>query len=276
MKRIGYNSLAFLATLALATGLAAVASATTPTPNDVKFQLNNWLTCPGSPVTTVNNYPALVSIEHGFLVCDAWAEQHVWRLSDDGGATVAQFPNNSAFTFGATLTLTGSNANGGECGINIAPWWDGSMSDGRINCRVPDGEIACFGGRMPFYSFTGAEGIHFAMNTPLTLQMTYASNGLSSLSPGTMKYDLVWLGVPYSSGVLNMDEANPAEDPPHGLWGILNYANVGGFLQARMDPASISTDPAHLKAEWTNVVFTGNEVTPATKTSWGQLKTLYR
>ncbi len=272
MKRIGYQSLAFLATLAF----AAVANAATPVPNDVKFQLNNWNTCPGSPVLTTNAYPASVSIEHQLLICNAWAEQHVWRFSADGGASVAQYPNDSQFSFGATMTLTGDDVNGGECGINIAPWWDGSMSDGRINCRVPDGEIACFGGRMPFYNFTAAEGIHFAMNTPLTLTMTYNPNGLSAVSPGTMKYDLVWLGTPYTSGVLAMDMANPAEDPPHGLWGILNNGNAGGFLQARMDPNSFPANPAHLKAEWSNITFSTNQVTPTTKTSWGQLKALYR
>ena len=272
MKRIGYQTLAVFATLAF----AAVANATTPVPNDVKFQLNNWNTCPGTPVITTNSYPSSVAIEAQLLICNAFAEQHVWRFSADGGASVAQFPNNSQFSFGATLTLTGDDANGGETGINIAPWWDGSMSDGRINCRVPDGEIACFGGRMPFYSFTGANGVHFAMNTPLTLSMTYDSNGLSSVSPGTMRYDIVWLGVPYSSGTLAMDEANPSEDPPHGLWGILNNGNAGGFLQARMDPNSFPANPAHLKATWANVTFSTNQVTSASKTSWGQLKALYR
>jgi len=272
MKRIGYSSLAFLASLAL----VSVAQAVTPVPNDVKFQLNNWVTCPGSPVVTVNNYPSLVSIEHSFLVCDAWAEQHVWRFSADGGATVAQYPNDSQFSFGATMTLTGVDANGGECGINVSPWWDPSMSDGRINCRVPDGEIACFGGRMPFYNFTAGEGIHFAMNTPISMNITYNPNGLSAVSPGTMKYDLVWLGMPYTSGVLDMNEGNPSEDPPHGLWGILNNGNLGGFLQARMDPASLGGDPAHLKAEWTNITFSTNQVVPATKATWGSVKALYR
>lgn len=284
MKRIGYNSLAFLAALALTTGVSAVASAATPVPNDVWFNLNTWTVCPGSPVITTNSYPSSVAIEHQFLVCNGWAELHTWRLSADGGASAALLPNASDFSFSATVTMTGVDANGGETGINITPWWDGvtrpwgapyPYDGGRVNCRVPDGEIACFGGRMPFYNFTAAEGIAFAMNSPLSITMTYHCNGLSAGSPGTMQYGLVWLGVPYSSPVLPMDEGNPAEGATWGNWGILKDATAGGFFQARMDPASIA-DPAHLKAEWTNIVFTSNEVTPTTKTSWGQLKSLYR
>ncbi len=284
MKRIGYSSLAFLATAALAMGLASAASAVTPIPNGAYFNLNTWGTCPGSPVTVTNNYPSSVAIEHTFLVCNGWAELHAWRFSADGGVNPAYFPNDADFSFSSTVTLTGVNANGGETGINIAPWWDGPtrpwggaypFDGGRVNCRVPDGEIACFGGRMPFYNFTAAEGIHFALNTPISITMTYHPNGLSSASPGSVKYDLVWLGVPYTSGFLNMDEGNVAEGAVWGNWGILKDATAGGFFQARMDPASIA-DPAHLKAEFSNIQFSTSQVVPAKATTWGQLKSLYR
>ena len=43
-------------------------------------------------------------------------------------------------------------------------------------------------------------------------------------------------GTSYTSGPLNMDEANPSEDPPHGRWGILNDARVGGHMKAFMTP----------------------------------------
>jgi hypothetical protein len=277
MKRIGYNSLAFLASVAVAACIATAAVAATPNPNGVKFQLNNFNTCPGSPVITTNAYPASVAIEHQFLVCNAFAENHVWRFSEDGGATVAQFPNNSDFSYGADLTLTGVNAVGGELGLNVAPWWDPSMSDGRVNCRVPDGEVACFGARMPFFSFTAAYGVHFAMNTPIHINVMYNAGGLTALTPGRVQYDIMWLGTPYSSGALNCDQGNPAEAALHGLWGILDFANVGGVFQPRMDPASLtSPDPAHLKATYDHITYAQLQPVAAKSTSWGSLKSLYR
>jgi hypothetical protein len=291
MKRIGYNSLAFFAVIAAAT---IATSAHAISPNNVKFQLNNYNTCPGSPVTTVNSYPALVSIEHDLLICSGFAENHVWRFSEDGGATVAQIPNASDFSFASTIQLDGnwlSNpadpiTQGGEVALNIAPWWDGAMQDGRVNCRVaghwPDGsvagtEVACFGGRMPFFSFTGSYGVAFVPGTPIRVQMTYHQGGLSALTPGRVQYDIVWLGTPYSSGTLLCDQGNPSEAGLHGLWGILDFANAGGVFQPRMTPGSFpGSDPAWEKATFTDISFNNEQPVATTKTSWGALKSLYR
>ena len=57
--------------------------------------------------------------------------------------------------FSADVTLSGTGD--GEAGLQISPWWSPNV-DGRFNVRTPDGEVACFGGRLPFYSFTGDQG----------------------------------------------------------------------------------------------------------------------
>lgn len=44
-------------------------------------------------------------------------------------------------------------------------------------------------------------------------------------------------GAPYASGPLAFDQENPSEDPPYGLWGILNDARIGGFFQPFLDPS---------------------------------------
>jgi len=41
-------------------------------------------------------------------------------------------------------------------------------------------------------------------------------------------------GTDYSSGALAFDQGNPAEDPPHGLWGLLTPFGVGGYFQPQV------------------------------------------
>lgn len=280
MKRTGTKVVASLAALAFALGLATAAHAQTPNPNGVHYSFYLFGDCnptaatPPSPgAYSGGSYPSSFFIDDPVLFCGGFANLHIWQFSEDGGATTADFHNNSNFDFSADMTMTGGGVNGGEAGINIAPWW--WAADGRINCRVPDGEVAVFGGRLPFYSFTAASGVHFALNTPIHLAMTYISGptGPSASAPGKVKYDIVWLGTPYTSGYLALDEGNTSEDPPHGLWGILNPAHVGGFLQARTDPGNFNAD---LRATWNNVTYDNLQVVPTTTRSWGSVKALYR
>ena len=39
----------------------------------------------------------------------------------------------------------------------------------------------------------------------------------------------------FMSAILSFDEGNPGEDPPYGLWGMLNDARLGGYFQAQID-----------------------------------------
>lgn len=274
MKRIGYKTLAGAFALALTLG-AASAQAYSINPNGVHFITRIYNDCPASTVTTdASAYPATIFIDDTFLPCSGFANLHVWEFSDDGGATSATFDNWSDFSFTSTLVLSGDDANGAEAGINIAPWW--FVADGRINCRVPDGEIAAFGGRMPFYRWTDADkgGLIMLKDTPITLTMTYHHNGLTSASPGTVAYNVFYNGNNYPAGPFNLDEGNASEDPPHGLWGILSPAHVGGFMQDRLDPGNFNSK---MRATWTNTTYTNfANTTPAEKTSWGKLKSLYR
>ena len=98
--------------------------------------------------------------------------------------------------------------------------------------RSTDGEIACFGGRLPFFSFTGAFGLHYAKGNTIHLETIYEPHSLNSGAPGTIEYRVSYLGNDYTSGVLPFDQGNASEDPPHGLWGILNDARVGGHFEA--------------------------------------------
>lgn len=269
MKRIGYHILAALALVAM----TSVAYAQTPNPNGVFYNLRVFNDCPASTVTTGGSYPSSFYIDDSVLPCSGWANLHIWRFSEDGGVTPAEFHNNSNFSFCADLVISGQDTNGGEAGLSIFPWW--SLSDGRVNVRIPDGEIACFGGRLPFYNFTAVEGIHYVQDTPIHLQIMYISGpvGPSAGAPAQIQYTVGYGGNTYTSPWLGFDEGNVAEGVVHGNWGILNPAYAGGFFQPRLDPGNFNSN---LRATWSNVCYTNLQVVPTQTSSWGRLKGLYR
>lgn len=259
------GALAFVATSAFAT----------PNINSAVLKLSHFNDCPTSTITGINNYPASISVEDhdSFGACFGWANLHAWSFSADG-STAAEFANNAAFSFSCEMTINrlGGEANDGtEAGIRISPWWS-PFTDGRINCRIPDGEIACFGGRLPFYTFTGSHGMLATAGTPITLEMIYRPNGLSMASPGTITYNVTIGATSHTSGPLAFDMGNPAEDPPYGLWGILNQARAGGFMQG---PNGSGPDN-HMKVTWNNIQFSNDKPTATETSTWGKLKTLYR
>ena len=112
---------------------------------------------------------------------------------------------------------------------------------------------------MPFYSFTGNHGLHYVKGTTIHLQMTYLANDNSAANPARIEYQVTYGGTTYSSGYLPFDQANPNEDPPHGLWGMLSPAYVGGHLQAFLQGGNPS---AQCSAVWSNIAF--QALTPRT------------
>jgi hypothetical protein len=216
-------------------------------PDEPRAMIKNRIfnDCPSTLLTTVNQYPSLVSIEDASMACLGGANLTNWTYNDGIGAALR---NDYDFRFAADLVLSGTGR--GESGLRLSPWWSQDV-DGRFNVRIHDGEIACFGGRLPFYSFTGSHGISYTSGTPIHLEMVYRHNGLSSESPATIEYKVTYLGNDYASGPIAFDEANPNEDPPHGLWGMLNDARAGGYLQSFMD----GDGSASVKATYTNIEF---------------------
>lgn len=253
---------------ALLLALAPVmASAGTPNPTSAHITERVFNDCPISTVTTVNSYPGSISItDDNLFGCLGFANYHIWRFSTDG-VTDAKFDNNASYSFCADVNASGT----GECeaGLQVNPWW--SVADGFFNIRTTDGEIACFGGRLPFYSFTGSQGLHYVKGTTVHMEIVYTPNGLSSVSPATIEYRYTDGSGLHTSGPLAFDEGNPAEDPPHGLWGELNEAGVGGhfkfFLSQSVQEVANVT--------WTNICYSNNDVVPVQPTTWGSLKALY-
>jgi hypothetical protein len=163
MKRTAV-SLFLLVALAVLVGAGVTPAAATPSPNSAIVNTRIFNDCPTSILTVSNGYPASVMIDDAKLDCGGFANLHNWRFSEDG-ATAAVFNNDSNFHFGADLMIAGTAD--GEAGLQVAPWWSQQV-DGRFNVRSTDGEIACFGGRLPFYSFTANHGLHYVKGTTST------------------------------------------------------------------------------------------------------------
>ena len=255
--------------------VAALSNTAFATPNPVLASVKTRIfnDCPFSTVSTTNSYPSSISISDASTVvsCSGFTNFHGWSLSDDGTNETA-FPNNSAFSLECDMVTDGITD--GEAGLRFAPWWSPD-ADGLFNCRTTDGEIACFGGRLPFYSFTAAYGLHYVKGTSIHLKMEYHQNGLSALTPATIEYTVIYGSITYHSGRLNYDMGNPAEDPPHGLWGCLNDGFVGGQFKAYSGGGVL---PTGLTTTWSNINFQNldDQPVPTKVSSWGHVKTIYR
>jgi hypothetical protein len=189
-----------------------------------------WNDNPTSIVTTSNSYPSSLTIKDEQIVGQGWANLHNFRLSADGGSTPASFANADDFGFAADVTLTGTGNS--EGGLMVAPWWS-LDADGKFMVNTDGGEIAAFGGRLPFYSFSNApHSLRYSKGNTIRMGVVYHPNSLSLLDPATIEYLVTMAGTTYSSGPRAFDQGNPAEG--HGEWGMLTPAQVGGYFQPRV------------------------------------------
>lgn len=261
MKRIATIAVALLA-------LSSVSRAT-PLPNSAVIHTRVFNDCPTSNLNTQNLFPGLIQIDDQNPVapfCVGFANLHTWRFSTDG-VNAIQFQNGDTFEYSCVLILNGV----GEGGLNMSPWYSPD-ADGLFNIRTTDGEIACFGGRMPFFSFTGAFGLTYVNNTPIQLGITYIPNGRTAASPAQIVYNVRYNSINYTSGLLNFDQGNPAEDPPHGLWGALTPWYAGGHVKMFVQTIG---QPHGMTATWSDIQYTAGP-TPAHPSTWGVVKALYR
>ncbi|HEY6865627.1 MAG TPA: hypothetical protein VI792_00110 [Candidatus Eisenbacteria bacterium] len=276
MRRISYSHLAFAVLIAgllastTAFGASIVCPGNTPNPNAANIALRVFNDCPTATVTDFNSYPGQIVITNAGDDCFGGLNLHTWSFSTDGGASKAQFENCSYYHFCADVGLDGDGS--GEGGLRLAPWWSPD-ADGKFMLNVTTGEIACFGGRLPFYSFTVNFGITYVRGAFYHLDVVYNPHSLSSVDPATITY-MVKIGPnTYSSGPLPFDSGNLTEGPTYGLWGELTPAYAGGYFQQAGGNGVAQT----LACTWMNICYEnlGSPV-PAEKSTWGKLKTLYR
>lgn len=257
-----------LLTVAAALALTAPAFAT-PAPNSAVFHTRVFDDCPISILNTTNNYPAQIHIvdqnQPPAPLCAGFANLHTWRFSADG-TNALQFQNSDAFEYSCDFQITGA----GEGGLSLAPWWSPDP-DGLFNVRSTDGEVAVFGGRLPFFTFTGAFGLVYTGGT-IHLGIAYNPRGLTAASPAQVTYTATYNSINYTSGPLNFDQGNPAEDPPHGQYGALNPWYAGGHVKMFAFPAG---QPHSVDATWSNINGSTPPI-PVQPTTWGNIKSLYK
>ncbi len=253
-------------TIALLTLVIAGAAAATEVPNSSALFLRVFDDCPFSIVSSTDNYPALISIQDTKDNCgdSGFANRHAWRFSQDD-VTAQAFANHNGFRFEMDVTISGTGE--AEAGIGISPWWS-PLVDGMFNLRTTDGEVACFGGRLPFYSFTGNHGVTYMKGSTVHVGIIYLPNGLSEEDPATIEY----IYDSYTSGPLPFDMGNPEE--PYGLWGILDGATAGGYFQLFLQQGD---EGAGVQVDWENIVFEDlGDVVAVEAETWSGVKSLFR
>jgi hypothetical protein len=278
MKRIGYNSLALLATVAFVV-IASAAFAATPTPNGIVSNPTLWNDYPQANPTWTNNYPTLVQYNFDCpFALTGWGEKGIFELSGDNGATKLLFPNKCNYEYEADVTLSGTNVGHLEGGLMIAPWWN---DDGGVfMCNVGNGEITEWGGIAPFYSFSATYSLTYALGAPIHQKIRYvagSSDGPTEANPGTFQYSIIYGGVPYSSPVIACGAANP-NDPPHGTYGQLDDTKLGGSVMGGPIMGDANVGAGTLVGTFGNIIFTNLDGQPSASrtTSWGTLKAMYR
>ena len=92
------------------------------------------------------------------------------------------------------------------------------------------------------------------------------------MSPAQIIYDVDYQSVHYTSGLINFDQGNPAEDPPHGLWGALNPWYAGGHVKMFVQTVG---EPHGIDAQWIDIMSNSGPV-PAKTGTWGSVKASYR
>jgi hypothetical protein len=170
---------------------------------------------PGATLTTVNNYPALVSFtEQNVSAPTGYANRDVWHFSSDSGGTAYQFQNSDYFSMSMNLTLTGDPTSTlrKEAGFVFNnPANDG----GEFILDTDAHEIVAFGGFLPFYAFPST----FNSGNTVTMGIAYENvGGVNSIMYSANGVDSPWLA--FSNTEL----------------GVINGTSIGGYFQIQQDP----------------------------------------
>jgi hypothetical protein len=291
MKRIVTLSLAVLAAASFATTAFALA----PNPNGVHVQLKYlapWeavAQCPVSVSYATLNYPASIAVTDSFIPCTGWMNNHIWQYSEDGGASGAAVHPDDNFKYGADLVIDGSSAQGGEAYINLCPWW--VAFDGRINVKggFGGGEVAAFGGFMPFVTWTDpgnsfnywGSALSYVKGTTIGLEIQYLGGptGPSVGSPGMVTYKVHYGGTDYVTPGLPINVGDTDKWALANTFSLPASDNQANQIMAGGGMGDISDGPnvdTYMRATWSNVYFTNLQSTATKTTTWGAMKALYR
>src|SRR5437899_136763 len=207
----------------IALGLAASlgANAQISTINSATYHPREYNDVPGSTLTVVSNYPALIAFhDQNVSAPSGFANRHVWRFSSDSGASPYHFNNNDFFSAFMTVTLTGNPTSPRkEAGFLL----DSIGGQGQFVVNTDGHEIVAFGGPFPFYAFPAT----FQSGDTITLGITYFLDGNG-------KRAIIY----YANGV-----QSPPEEFTNLEQGIIDNSTLGAYVQVVNDPTD-STNSA--------------------------------
>jgi hypothetical protein len=208
--------LARLAAFAASVGIALLStggvSAQVSSINGVLIRERVFNDDPTSVLTTVNNYPSLISFDDQSLndngVSPSFANRHVWEFSANGGAMAYRFSNNDFFEVFMTVTLTANPISPRkEAGFLLSS----IGGQGQFIVNTDAREVVAFGGPFPFHRFPS----EFDSGETIRLGMTYFRD-----TDGKRK-------IIYHA----CDQSSPAKEFTNLEQGIINNSTLGGYAQ---------------------------------------------
>ena len=203
------------ALIGLALLAASMASAQVNSINSAKLSPREFNDDPLSDLTVSSNYPDSISFSDQSVDTGNFANRHVWRFSNDLGATAFQFSNDDFFHVSMNVTLTGDPISPRkEAGF----LFDTLGGQGQFIVNTDGHEVVAFGGPLPFYAFPAT----FDSGETIELDMTYFLD-----SDGKRK-------IIYSANGVN----SPAQEFTNLEQGIINGSTLGGYLQVAIDPGN--------------------------------------
>jgi hypothetical protein len=209
MKR--YTSYAALVGLTWAN----LAVAQISTINSAVYTPRQFNDVPGSTLTVVSNYPALISFhDRNVSRTNGFANRHSWHFSNNSGASPFFFSNHDYFTITMTLTLTGDPATPRkEAGFVF----NNPLNDGGEFILDTDAhEVVAFGGFLPFYAFPAT----FHSGDTVSMGMTIFRDAKGKNA------------IIYSANCLR----SPPLEFDNVELGVINGTTIGGYMQIVNDP----------------------------------------
>ncbi len=210
--------------------------------NEVTRIFNDFST---STLTVANNYPASLQVTETDFTDDGmggnFANKHNFYFSTDGGATSLDFDYGDGFQ--ASFDMTISTATVGQVEAGFGGDLFGFPFFGVLS---GNGEIAAFGGTLPFHSF-GA-GIYSVGDT-VGLRMTYRPGAGENMSPAsTMEYEYNLNGGGWISSGLkvfgNTEGGIPSAFTQLFGLGVQNNNPIGGTSDVLFESINVIPTPA--------------------------------
>lgn len=196
--------------------------------NGVMFNNRVWNDFPGSTLTPVNTWPTAVGWNEQFAVGEVgnFANKHLAYLSTDGGTSAHQHHVAQGFTLSFTVNISAPNAlprKEGALQIENPRPALGFTDEGHM-LVASDGEVAIFGGAMPFFSSnvpgswgsgsSGSSGGWYTLGQTAQVSFTY-------YAPGDVDPTLGAYRITFNDPVTGMHDSGLK------IWGVESDGTAG-------------------------------------------------